>query len=242
MDRVLITMPKEPREFLLAVPVIQAYVYEYIQEVSQGLRDQNFQFTFRMDYRYAKYEEYLKVVTTNFPNYDYTGWNGLQRSEFNCFIDFDFELADELATRSGRHIVEAFGVLIGCTPRKRLTPLSSVSTQGKGIVIINWNEDEQCRLKNMISDKNISLLDSLADPIEQEIETAETVIGPAGALTYLAASYNRKVIEIFPDVKSYRLYNNEGVTCYQAIIGNASAADVFDAWQQMSEFDGSLVF
>lgn len=230
MDRVLITMPKNPREFFIAMAIVQAYVFEYLNEVHHAMRDQNFQFTFRMDEKYEKYESSLKVAVNNCPVYDYTGWTGLARSEFTCFIDFDFDVAKRIALRSGKHIIDALGAMIGCTPRRQPILPPPTCTEGKGVLVVTWDGLIEYELKSI---KDTSFVSPDSDVLEAEIETAEAVIGHASAFTYLAASYGRKLIEIFPDEETYRLYNNEGYNQYQAIIGNPSMDVIKDVWNNL---------
>src|SRR5580692_13080085 len=118
MDSVLITMPEDPREFFLAMAVVQAYIYEYLHEVHFRIREPFYQFAFRMNEDYAPYEAALKVAKEVVPQYDYTGWTAKNRSEFNCFIDFDFKAAEKISVCTGKHITESLGILIGSRPRK----------------------------------------------------------------------------------------------------------------------------
>src|SRR5208282_5815960 len=106
VDRVCIQMPDDPREFFLAMPVVQDYIFQYVQEVARGFRERDYQFTFRMKDCYEKYEAALKVAKELTPEFDYTGWSGKRRDEFNCFIDFDFAAAEKIARCTGKHIVE----------------------------------------------------------------------------------------------------------------------------------------
>src|SRR3984957_2124202 len=234
MDSVCIEMPKDPREFFLAMPAVQDYIYAYVHEVKSGQRDPVNQFTFRMD------EAPLKVAKNITPQYDYTGWSVKNRSEFTCFIDFNFDYAREMALCNKKHTTEVLRLTRGSRPRKWPILPPPRNTQGKGILILNWDRDLACDwsginfLKSISRDSNaIDLQDEIItmDRVQSlEVDTVEAVIGPASAITLLASAHNRKVIEIFPDIESYILYNNEGITNYRAIIGKPTVEMVIQAW------------
>jgi hypothetical protein len=244
MDSVLINMPDEPREFFLAMAVVQAYIHEYVQEVHFRTREPFYQFTFRMKDDYEAYEAPLKVAKVVTPQYDYTGWTVQNRSEFNCFIDFDFKAAEKISRVTGKHITESLGILIGCRPRKTPIMPPPRCTQGKGTLILNWDIlgwEKTKQLQKLLRDSSIDYTapsNTMKEISAFEIDSTEAVIGPASALTLLAASYNKKLIEIFPDMTCYRMYNNDGaVHNYQAIIGTGSQVGVgtiMDAWSAVS--------
>lgn len=237
MDKILVTMPESPREFFLAMPVIQDYIFQYVQEVHKGLRDKDFRFTFRMNDVYERYEAPLKVARDVVPNFDYSGWSEKRRGEFNNFIDFDFEAAKRIASQTGKHITEGLGILIGSSPKK--WPILPSVTSSERILICNWNTmEEAVNLQRMIGNGtdavNLSEQISMDDIDTLDVETVSAVIGPSSVITHLAASYHRKVIEIFSDIKSYIWYNSEGIYSYQAIIGNPTAEQVMKAWENLS--------
>jgi hypothetical protein len=244
-DSVLITMPDDPREFFLAMAVSQAYVFEYIHEVHKLSRESQFSFTFRLKDDYADYEAPLKVAKEVTPQYDYTGWTELNRSEFNCFIDFDFDGAKKISRTTGKHITESLGILIGSRPRKCPIMPPPRCTEGKGVLILPWNSRESAiKVQSMIKNSHVDFttsLYSMKEILAFDVDTTEAVIGPASVLTLMAASYNKKVIEIFSDMESYRLYNNGGATHnYQAIIGAGDQVTVkviMDTWNVMSSLD-----
>lgn len=239
MDRVLFQMPDDPREFFMSMSVVQAYVYDYLRGIAGGTRHKDYQFVYRLNEKYSKFEPPLKVAADNFPIYDYSGWKVFSRSEFQCFIDFDFNRAMGIALSSGVSIIDSLGVLYGCKPRKWPILPPPKCTQGKGIIIVDWDHIESARFQTDLGDRNSHIVDADSDVLELEVETAEAVIGPVSAITYLAAAYNKRVIEIFPDQDTYFLYNNDGLYSYQPIIGHPKSDDVFQAWsvlEQESEY------
>jgi len=241
VDRVCIQMPDDPREFFLAMPVVQDYIFQYVQEVARGFRERDYQFTFRMKDCYEKYEAALKVAKELTPEFDYTGWTRIRRDEFNCFIDFDFAAAEKIARCTGKHIVEALGVPIGSSPRK-WPILPPKEPEEDRIDVLAWdNQDMAC-------DQSAKLVEILGgntrlhetwwltwDSGMDVINNSSAVIGPSSVFTHLAASYHRKVVEIFPDMDSYKLYNNDGIVFYQAVIGSPiTAENVLEAWRSLS--------
>lgn len=244
MDRILIQMPQNPLEFFMAMPVAQAYVFEYLHGVEQRARHPLFQFTFRMDEKYEKYELPLKISPSNMPVFDYTGWTVKARSEFQCFIDFDFERAKKLSRNSGKHIVECLGAMIGCTPRKWPVLPPPTCKQGKGILIVDWTNEPTLSSESRKVQQGIGKDTQLCNKAESEtqilldeilIGTPEAIIGPPSVLTYIASMYQRKVIELFPDMESYTMFNNEGTVDYRAVVGNPDAEHILTAWENMNE-------
>lgn len=252
MDSICITMPQSPRAFFLAMPVIQDYLYQYIQEVKHGMRDGSFHITFRMNEEFSGYELPLKVAKDINPTFDYTGWTVKNRSEFTCFIDFDFQAAERISRTTGKHITETLGILIGSTPKKQpiLPPVLEALQEGR-ILVVNWDGSrimeqalklsthfeggDAINLREPISMEDVDIL---------EVGRCEGIIGPASVLTHLAATYNRKVVEIFPDVMSYRLYNNENIPAYQAVIAEPYAIGaelLISAWNNLHQVNFDLV-
>lgn len=239
-------MPYSTREFFLAMPVIQDYIFQFVREAAHGMRDSTYQFTFRMSDEYEEYEAPLKVAKENVPQFDYTGWTAKNRSEFNCFIEIDevmFERAKKISLVTRKHITESLGILVGSKPRKQPFLPPARCTEGKGVLILPWcGWDEAVSLQKKMKDATV--VDYREDlPVNMEyirnceIDTVEGIIAPASALTHLAAAYNRAVVEIFPDEESYRMYNNEGINKYQAIIGNPSVEDIKQAWRNVCPID-----
>jgi hypothetical protein len=241
-------MPFNPREFFLAMPVIQDYIFQYVQEAAHGIRDPVYQFTFRMSDEFEDYEAPLKVAKENAPQFDYTGWTGKNRSEFTCFIELDevmFERAKKISHITKKHITESLGILIGSKPRKQPLLPPARCIEGKGVLILNWDGtrlmEDAVALQNWIGKDTDSA--NLKEPISMndvdilDIDTATGVIGPASVLTHLAAAYNRTVVEIFSDEESYRLYNNEGIDRYQAIIGSPTIDNIKEAWRNVCPID-----
>jgi len=235
MDKILISMPSSPREFFLAMPVVQDYIYQYVQEAAHGARHPDWGFTFRMSDVYKEFEAPLKVSKNNVPNFDYTGWTAKCRSEFDCFIDFDFAKAEKISLCTGKHITESLGILLGCTPRKWPILAPPRCTEGKGILIVPWSTFQEAdALSRKISNSYV-FVNALSVPLgDLELDTVQAVVGGTSLVTHVLASYNRPVIEIFPDEKSYLLYNNEGIANYQAIIGdNISAGVILETWENL---------
>jgi hypothetical protein len=242
MDKVLITMPFYEREFFLAMPAVQDYIFQYVQEVHHGSRDQQYDFTFRMNDKFEMYEAPLKVAKENVPQFDYTGWSELNRSEFNCFISFDFIEAEKISLVTRKHIVESLGILIGSTPKHWPILPPPRNTQGKGHLILSWGDMDEALKVGKHFGSNCDVVETPAPFTMKEIndldlDTVEAVIGPASVATYLAASYNRTVLEIHPNKTSFILYNNEGINNYQAIIGNPKAETVIAAWRNLCQTD-----
>jgi hypothetical protein len=239
VDRVCITMPDTPREFFIAMCCVQDYLFQYAQEVAGRVRDPICHFTFRMRDCYEAYELPLKSIKDFTPDFDYTGWTLKKRSEYSCFIDFDpqaFAIAEKYAACTGKHITEALGVAIGASPRR--WPILPILDADERVIIDAWGGGSQAlELKEQLPNSTVfdRSSNSMEDILALEIDKVSAVIGPSSAITYLAAAYRRKVVEIFPNVRSYQHYNNEGIPCYQALIGNPNAGQVLQAWQVVSE-------
>src|ERR1039458_10703184 len=115
MDQVLITMPSDLRDFLIATAVVQELQVQMIYQAQKDppLREQNFSITFRLDEKFRYMEPCLQVVKNIVPTFDYSGWNEYTRNEFTNFIEFDVEVAKRIAKANQLHITEAYGIKIG---------------------------------------------------------------------------------------------------------------------------------
>src|ERR1039458_2069608 len=145
MDSVLITMPKDLHQFLIATAIAQDYSIQLAVGAERKEREIFYNITFRLDEKFKYFEPILRVVHNHVPVFDYSGWDGLQRGEFDCFIDFDFNKAKKLASKVGRHITVGFNALLGTGALgwPILKPLQLKPVLGPDILIVQWSDGEK---------------------------------------------------------------------------------------------------
>jgi hypothetical protein len=251
MDRVLFSMPDKLWGFLLAIPVVQDYQIQLAVGAQRGARDKNYEVTIRMKEEFSYFEPILRMMKDNIPIFDYTGWDEIQRDDFDCFIDFDFERAIELARVPRKHIVDSFGMLIGAGPRKwpdiralRIKPPGEGDPQGD-VLIMKWDDIESERLEKFILSnypqlgvsydaRDLSKFEEEPQSILEYMNLFHIIIGPVGVMTYAAATMKKAVIEVFPSMVESYLYNNSGLPLYKAVIGTEIKAEfMWTVWEDI---------
>ena len=259
MDSVLITMPETLREFLIALTVVQELQIQMIQGASKNppLREVNFSITFRLSEKFKYFEPCLQVVNNVVPTFDYSGWNEYSRGEFTNFVDFDFESAKIIAKANQLHITEAFGAKLGTTlnalqfgmyPGKQaiLTPLKLLTEDSIKINVIEWDFDMQSgyKLKEYIENNypDLQVVYSISvkplcemDVLFKTVNSYTVVIGCMSEITYIEASLDKALIEIFHTDEDCYLYHNKNLPHYECVVGNPTASYVWYLWEKLWE-------
>lgn len=252
MDRILIQMPSDLHEFMIAMAIVQEFQMQMVVGIQRNHRDPHFTTTFRMDDKFKMFEPCLKVINDHTPEHDYSGWNEYVRGDYDYFIDFDFIKAQELMKYNPRHITEAFGVLIGTFtgaiqygvwPQKQpiLGPLTLKKQNSDfSVLLMNWDIEVSNKfsgyLRNNYPELTITIIEKESiDPeiVTQCVANYDVIIGKASPTTYIAASLNKMVIEIFNSDNDYNLYNNTNIEFYEVAVGNPSAAFLWKLWEDV---------
>lgn len=250
MDRILITMPTDLYQFMQALAVIQDYQLQVCVGAQRKLRDMNYQVTIRMDEKFSYLEPCLRVTKELIPVIDYSGWDEEQRGEFDCFIKLDdaaFKRARELCIVTQLNITAGLNTLIGagagCCPvlNALQLPQEERIKDGPTVLLLEWDERQTQYMYEFILNNhpNLSIIVDPRDlnkfPVKDIIEYVnnfECVIGPAGVITYVAASLKRAVIDIFKTNTDGLLYGLLGTANYCAVAGEKmSASFVWSTWE-----------
>lgn len=257
MDSILIQMPSNLRDFLLATAIVQSYSLESAALAQRGEKEKHYLITIRMNEKFKYFEPVLRVVKDNIPVFDYSGWEEWQRGEFDCFINFDFPRAERIANRIGMHITVGFNTLIGCGagqwPILAALELESEKELTSDVLIFPWGDGTEAEkfasyLLNNYSD--LSVITDHREMIKYEsgpasfvgyINHFSIVIGEASTATYIAATLKKSVIEFFKSNEQGILYGNSGLDKYRAIVGkNVTAAFLFSVWEDLCQ-DNSYI-
>jgi hypothetical protein len=257
MDAVLITMPDTLREFLIALTVVQELQIQMVHGALKDppLREKLFTITFRLNEKFKCFDPCLQVISSLVPTFDYSGWNEYTRGEFTNFIDFDFELAKRIAKPNQLHITEAFGAKLGTTynalhfnmyPGKQpiLTPLKLPAHSKTKVTIVEWDDTVKSgfKLAEFITNNYPELVVKYWDSniSVSDVETAciwandcDVFIGILSEYSFIAASLEKALIEIFPTDEDCYLYHNKNLVHYACTVGNPELAYVWYMWEEM---------
>jgi len=260
MDRICIKCPDDPRDFMMALAVIQDYGVRLATGAAKDMREPIYEVTYRMNDRFQFLEPCMQIVSNNIPIFDYTGWDGRIRGDFDCFFEFDVTSAKNLVHEfPDSHGTEAFGILLGGGPLGILTGvdiprwpiLEKLYRDEKypvkpKVAVIQWDEIESEKFYNLLQynlqDKSdlLSLIVNEGDNLEKKLELIsnyDIVIGPGSFLTYSAAAMEKAVIEIYPTREEALWYNSQGLKVYECIMGKCPKAEFVwaKAWEAVWE-------
>lgn len=244
MDNVLIKMPDNMRDFLVAIPAAQDYQLQLVLGGQRKERDMNFQVTFRMNERFQYFESILQVVRDKIPNFDYSGYQGLSRGEFDCYIDMDLTRAANLTSCNPMHMAQALGLLIGAGPFRWpvIKPLNLKTPEIMiDILVMKWDFsgesekfaqclEERTKLEVIYDDRDLENFPP--NQVFEYVNSFKCVIGPMGSATYVTATMKKGLIEIFPNFGDLTLYGNAGIPYYQQVIGMPSMEVMWRLWEE----------
>jgi hypothetical protein len=265
MDNILITLPQDFKEFLIAMTVAQELQIQMVYGATKNppAREVEFSVTFRLDQKFKYFEPCLQVVKNIIPVFDYSGWHEYSRGEFMNLISFDFEMAKRIAETNQLHITEAFGAIIGtmlnaltfgmypskqCILEPLLLPKRKQEDKIK-VLIYEWDLEKTSGFKfKEYVETNYPELDvtsaikltDLKDTIEF-VNKFDVVIGMSSRETYIAASLEKGLIEIFRDDEECYLYNNDNLKHYARTVINPNPTAEYmwylweNIWPSLSE-------
>jgi len=246
-DQILIQMPGNLRDFLMAIPAVQDYQIQLVIGGQKKERDPNWLATFRMKEEFKYFESVLRVVKEYVPVFDYSGWNELSRGEYDCFIDMDCQRAMEVTRCNRMHMAQALSLLIGAGlnrwPVLRYLNLKPPE-QPLDVLILKWDTGDESKkfsekmleehpeLVSVFDDRNFDEFEKDPEQLIAYINMFRCVIGPMGASTYIAATLKKGLIEIFKDYDDMLIYSNAGIPYYQQVIGSPVWQVMWRLWQE----------
>lgn len=256
MDNILISMPTDLREFLIALTVAQELQIQMVYGATKNppAREVEFSVSFRLDPKFKYLESCLQVVKNITPVFDYSGWNEYSRGEFMNLITFDFEMAKRIAATNQLHITEAFGAILGTMlnaltfgmyPSKQciLEPLILPKSKGDKIKVLvyEWDLEKTSGFKfkeyveNNYPELQVTYAIKLIDlkDIIEFVNKFDVVIGISSRETFIAAALDKGLIEIFKDDEECYLYNNDNLKHYARTVGNPTAEYVWYLWENV---------
>ena len=247
MDSSLIIMPKTLHEFLIATAIAQDYSIQLAVGAERQEREAYYQIAFRMEEKFKYIEPILRVVKNNLPVFDYSGWDQVQRGEFDCIMNFDFNKGRAVASKVGRHITVGFNALFGTGalgwPILKALQLHPDESLMVDVLILGSENKEYAKFYEFISN-NYPELTIVGDPrditsytvqeIIEYINHFKIVVGPHSVLTYLAVCLGKVCIEVFKTSEEAVLYGSSGKSNYRAVIGqNITAEFVWTVWEEV---------
>jgi hypothetical protein len=233
--------------------VIQEYQVQVVTGANQKppIRDVYNNITIRLKDTFRYLQPCLQVINTLVPSYDYTGWNEYSRNDHSNFIDFDFEVAKNIARPNRLHITEAFGVIhgtvlnalgFGMFPQNQ--PILAQLMLPKKIdsvitgLIIEWDEEVNKKFKGYINNNypeiEIVSIKDISYPIDtvfSYINSFDFIIGKASTETYIAAALDKCVVEIFESEEDQYLYINNNIEVYASTVGKPTLDYLWFMWE-----------
>jgi hypothetical protein len=116
---------------------------------------------------------------------------------------------------------------------------SRLDSKKVSVAVLIWDATESQRFFSFLCknypDLDIHLSDTPDDPeiLCNYLNNFDIVVGYAGAATYLAASLDKAVLEIFPNREEALLYNSMEIKVYQALLGVVNAEFMMTAWEEL---------
>lgn len=142
-DNIYIKMPDRMEYFLAATAVVQDYFVQLHKQVMMRQRHQNFNFTIEIP------DDEFLFFWPMFPNMDYVmrGEVPLNRADWSCLLDLsDIDLVKRIASVPKKHIVEAWGIMVGASPR--LVPELGPLLFNRAIPTVDVLMDERVPVKD----------------------------------------------------------------------------------------------
>jgi hypothetical protein len=252
-DRIVVHMPTDNHEFMIAMAVMQEFQMHLHLGAEKQTRDSNFTVTLRMEEKFKYLEPCLQVLKNVPPIFDYLGWYEKGRGDYDCYIDFDFDKARYLSRNNRKHITEGFGALLGTYinaimygvfPQRQpiLAPLMLPKGEG-GVLVVAWsNEAEKFIrfLNNNYPELAVSHLNGRdrntdIETVIKYVNKFDIVIGTHSVFTYIAASLDKILLEVFDNQVDEALYNNSTIKFYSSLSTLPSAEHMWMLWEELWE-------
>jgi hypothetical protein len=156
-------------------------------------------------------------------------WHGMQvmdvpppeevRNAVDLMFEFDPDDAYELTCSVGKHIVEAYGVLLGTVALSLLPPIVPPSRPDLGSVLVvgrhalderqpdeTWPYADEFVAMGQAFGISVSKLDMTLPfrELMREVSKASVVVGVRGSATLLAACFGRQVMELSPEAWAHK--------------------------------------
>lgn len=197
-EKYLFVMPEGMEPFLAATAVVQAFCHNKECDVTIVCPNLS-----------------LQIFSPVFPEKTYfvRNWN-MARGEFDLEVDFNEKAAYKIARRTGKHIVQIFGLLIGADPINGYpTALGDFSKMAKGeerFDVLVWGLSHETGAKfcaevlNKMHKSYTFIHEGLAKKEEDNahyvsavVREHKTIVGIRSSATYLACSYKKPVVELY---------------------------------------------
>ena len=186
----IMVMPKDEQAFLAAMAVLDSYTVP--GDVIYDGVDQKFMFLI----------EGKQILTDDLRD---TLLSPSYVRRLARYFEFDTDKAYSIARNINMHMVDAFGVMLGITPRSHFPDLSKAlryeTSDHEWLVVLDTEfiPEEAIPLLEQKT-KSIRLLYKEKDlkRIFSEVVKSHWVLGPSSFATYVGVAVGKRVIEIYP--------------------------------------------
>ena len=205
MDRILVRLPNKAELVFPAIAVVQGYIDSLVKQIEQGRKHPGF--GIRIE---AQDDSHLFLS----PMLDRLEWwvNGgeaYERFSWDCILDFRNEdRAFAMAKYTEKHIVEIWGTMMGSMP-KRVPYMGYLAYKAErkakfDVLIDSWICEADTlrqimqyyyphltiKVESVAGRRMFQMFDSLCD--------AKMYIGPRSDASYMAATINKLLLELYP--------------------------------------------
>jgi len=205
-DKVIFSLPEDPEMMMAAMAAVQDYVFQLDKQVQNQIKNSNWELEVyspnkSMDFLKPAFDERVKFVDEYKPT----------RAEYDFAHKFDPLMAYDFSVKTERHVTDVFGIMIGAAPMEVpfLRKINKLFEYAKGtkqrvMVLPCPQQKELVELIDLhhpevdVRAPQDNWTTRMPGVLNELVQQAELVIGPRGVGTYLAASYNRWVLEMYP--------------------------------------------
>lgn len=147
---------------------------------------------------------------------------------FEQAVDFDPEVAYKLSAKTGKHVTQVFGMMLGSDPPKVIPDLSAMKFPEavEDILVLPFTGSAQVYSFLEVNKPELALyrIDDVEDlsrfVCANTVAGYKMVIGVRSGLTYLAAALGRAVVEIYPTDRHRNWLSKWSNPFYQMIYGD----------------------
>lgn len=220
-EKYLFIMPESMEPFIAATAVVQAFCEKKDCEVTIVCQNLSLQIFLPVFPQKTSFVRGMPII----------------RGEFDLEVEFNEKAAYKIARRTGKHITQMFGILIGADPVNGYpTALGDFSKMTKAeelFDVLVWGLPNQLGYKfcaeilNAMHKSYTFIHEGLAKKEEDNahyvcriVQGHKTIVGIRSSATYLACSYRKPVVELY-DTEYYKNWLSKWANPkYQMIYGD----------------------
>jgi hypothetical protein len=237
-DNILVKMPDTLEHFLAAAAVVQDYCVQLHKQVGMKRRNADFWFTLEV------VDDSYMFLWPIFPrmNFVLPGEVTLSRMDWSCVVDLSgIERVWKVAEVPKKHMVEAWGIMIGASP-KTLPVLGAMQPQGQGEIDVLI--DERVEAKEQLCEyfdsnhpdlvvKVVGLEGLRVGTMFGILDQAKVCLLHRGGASYLAATMGKPTIELYQNDLPVWWLAKPNCETYKTFYGKQFSAEMI--WPVMED-------